>query len=465
MDRRMVDFVHALRAAGVRVSLAESEDAFRAASQVGVADREEFRNALRLTLVKEEHHIPPFDRLFPLYFGADEPPAMDDALGGMGGEDAEQLREALEKLAEMIGPEALRKLLEHLLKGRPLSRQEMDALGREAGLPMASRPSQAPWMESRMKRALGLDEMMQALMEFLGELAARGMGQEALERLAEAAGINREALEEQIRREVGSAIARRQREDYEKQPPLDEVMDIPFRGLGEREIDRLREEVRRLAARLRSRAALRHRRSRKGRIDMRGTMRANLRYGGVPLDLRRKRRVLKPKLVLLCDVSTSVRHCAEFMLTLIYELQDQVARTKSYAFIDRLMDISHWFEENRPQKAVARVLRALPPGSYNTDLGASLATLCRDHMGHIDRRTTVIVLGDGRNNFNDPRLDCIEALKGRARRLVWMNPEPPHLWGSGDSDMPAYAPLCDALHEVGSLGQLARAVERLFDGR
>jgi len=98
VDRRMVDFVHALRASGVRVSLAESEDAFRAASQVGVADREEFRNALRLTLVKEEHHIPPFDRLFPLFFGADEPPAMDDALGGMGGEDAEQLREALKKL-------------------------------------------------------------------------------------------------------------------------------------------------------------------------------------------------------------------------------------------------------------------------------------------------------------------------------------------------------------------------------
>ena len=465
MDRRMVDFVHALRASGVRVSLAESEDAFRAASQVGVADREEFKVALRLTLVKEAHHIPPFERLFPLFFGSDEPPVMDNPMGGMGEEDAERLMQALQKLAELIGPEALRKLLEHLLKGRPLSRREMDDLGREAGLPMAGRPSQAPWMEGRMKQALGLDELMEALMELLAELAAQGMGREALERLAQGAGINREALEEQIRREVGASIARRQREEYEKQPPIDEVMDLPFRGLSEREVERLREEVRRLAAHLRSRAALRQRRARKGRIDMRGTMRANLRYGGVPLELRRKRRVLKPKLVVLCDVSTSVRHCAEFMLTLIYELQDQVARTKSYAFIDRLMDISHWFEENRPQRAVARVLRALPPGSYNTDLGASLATLCRDHMGHIDRRTTVIVLGDGRNNFNDPRLDCIEALRGRARRLVWMNPEPPHLWGSGDSDMPAYAPLCDALHEVGSLGQLARAVERLFDGR
>jgi len=460
----MVDFVHALRASGVRVSLAESEDAFRATSRVGVAEREEFKSALRLTLVKEEHDLPTFERLFPLFFGTETPPTLD-ALGEMGEEDLERFMEALQRLLEKLGPEGLRRLLENLLGGKSLSPEELEALGRQAGLEMASRPSQAPWMESRMQRALGLEALLEALLDLLSELAAQGMSQEALDRLAQTAGMNREAIEEQIRQAVGQAIARRMREEYENQEPIDEIMDRPFRGLGEREIERLREEVRRLAAHLRSRAALRHRRSKKGKIDMRGTMRANLRHGGVPIVLRRKRRVLKPKLLLLCDVSTSMRHCAEFMLTLIYELQDQVARAKSFAFINRLVDISHWFEEHRPQKAVARVLRALPPGSYNTDLGASLATLWRDHMGHIDRRTTVIFLGDGRNNFNDPRLDLVEAIKGRARRIVWMNPEAPYLWGTGDSDMPAYTPYCDALHEVGNLAQLARAVERLFEYR
>ena len=111
------------------------------------------------------------------------------------------------------------------------------------------------------------------------------------------------------------------------------------------------------------------------------------------------------------------------------------------------------------------VLDDLRAGHYNTDLGASLADLCRDHMGEIDRRTTVIFLGDGRNNFNDPRLDCMDLLKGRAKRIVWMNPEAPYLWGTGDSDMPEYQPYCDALHEVGNLAQLAHAVERLFDAR
>ena len=460
----MVDFVQALRASGVRVSLAESEDSFRASSFIGVSDRDHFRSALRLTLVKEEKDIGAFERLFPLFFGTGAPPTLD-AMAEMGEEDAQKLLDALAQLAEDLSPEEIKRLLENLLRGKPLSPGDLENLGRQAGLPMASRPGEAPWMESRMERSLGLQKLMDALMELLEELGLAGMAEEVLDRLALTAGMNREAIEEQLRNEVGKAIARRMREEYEKQDPIDDVMELPFRGLDEREADRLREEVRRLASRLRSRAALRHRRARKGRIDMRGTMRANLRFGGVPLVLKRRRRVIKPKLIVICDVSTSVRHCAEFMLTLIYELQDQVARARSYAFIDRLVDISLWFDEHPPRKAVAMVLEDLRAGHYNTDLGASLAMLCRDHLGDIDSRTTVIFLGDGRNNFNDPRLDCLEDIKARCRKIVWMNPEAPYLWGSGDSDMPAYQPYCDTLHEVGNLAQLAKAVDTLFDYR
>ncbi|MEE9275043.1 MAG: VWA domain-containing protein, partial [bacterium] len=422
MDRRMVDFVQALRASGVRVSLAESEDSFRASSILGVSNRDHFRSALRLTLVKEEKDLGTFERLFPLFFGTGVPPTLD-ALAEMGEEDARKLLDALARLAEDLSPEELRRLLENLLRGKPLSQDDLENLGRQAGLPMASRPGEAPWMERRMERSLGLQKLMDALMELLEELGMAGMAEELLDRLALTAGMNREALEEQLRNEVGKGIARRMREEYEKQDPIDDVMELPFRGLDEREADRLREEVRRLASRLRSRAALRHRRARKGRIDMRGTMRANLRYGGVPLVLKRRRRVIKPKLIVVCDVSTSVRHCAEFMLTLIYELQDQVARARSYAFIDRLVDISLWFDEHPPRKAVEMVLVELRSGHYNTDLGASLAMLCRDHLGGIDSRTTVIFLGDGRNNYNDPRLDCLGDIKARCRKIVWMNPE------------------------------------------
>ncbi len=119
--------------------------------------------------------------------------------------------------------------------GRPLSKEEMEQLGNQAGLPTASRPGDAPWMESRMERTLGLEAMMEALLDLLEELGQGGMAQEMLDQLAETAGMNREALAEQIRNEVGKAIAQRMREDYEKQDPIDDVMELPFRGLTERE--------------------------------------------------------------------------------------------------------------------------------------------------------------------------------------------------------------------------------------
>jgi uncharacterized protein with von Willebrand factor type A (vWA) domain len=118
--------------------------------------------------------------------------------------------------------------------------------------------------------------------------------------------------------------------------------------------------------------------------------------------------------------------------------------------------------EHRPEDAVPVVLNLLPPGHYSTDLGNSMATFVRDHMDTIDRRTTLIFVGDARNNYNDPRLDIMQLLKLRTRRVVWFNPESPYQWGSGDSDMPAYVPFSDTVHQVATLRQLADAIDDLF---
>jgi uncharacterized protein with von Willebrand factor type A (vWA) domain len=239
-------------------------------------------------------------------------------------------------------------------------------------------------------------------------------------------------------------------------------MHRPFRHLSDAEAEELHKQIRRLAAQLRSRLALRHKRGKTGTLDAKATIRANQRYGGVPVDLRYKQRHLKPKLALICDVSTSMRHCAEFMLTLIYELQDQVGRARSFAFIGDMEEVSPSFSQLPTQQAVEQVLTRLPPGYYNTDLGHSLDTFSRRHMDAVDRRTTVIFLGDGRNNYNDPRLDLVQEIRRRSRRVIWLNPEPPMMWGTGDSDMVAYLPLVDAVFEVGNLAQLTAAVDRLL---
>jgi hypothetical protein len=184
----------------------------------------------------------------------------------------------------------------------------------------------------------------------------------------------------------------------------------------------------------------------------------------VPLELKFKTRHQKPKLLLICDISTSMRPVVEFLLRLIYELQDQVASAHSFAFIDDLNDISPDFAEHTPQVAIRTVLRRLPPGHYNTDLGRTLGTLMARYSGAVDPRTTVIFVGDARNNFNDPRLDLMERIQRRSKRIIWLNPEHPREWGTGDSDMPAYLPYAHSVHRVSNLAELTAAVDRLLGG-
>jgi uncharacterized protein with von Willebrand factor type A (vWA) domain len=480
MEQRMVDFVAGLRAAGVRVSIAESGDAFRAVEQVGVLDRDTFRAALRTALVKEARDLSTFDQLFRLYFGSGGPP-LTNPQEELTPEQRAMLAAALRALLSQMQPgepssggrqsqgessqlDQLMQLLRQLLSGQSPSQEELQQAGQQVGLPMASRPAQQEWMTRRMLRAMGWQALQELLDQLWEELARAGMSREAIQQLQEMVHANQEALAEQVAQYAGMSIARRLTEQPPPQPDSD-LMQRPFRSLSEAEADELRDQVRRLAARLRSRAALRQKRANSGILDAKRTLRTNLRYGGVPMELRHRHRHLKPKLALICDVSTSVRHCAEFMLRLIYELQDQVARARSFAFIGDIEEISADFTTYQPDIAVERVLRRLPPGHYNTDLGYSLNSFCDDYLDAVDHRTTVIFLGDGRNNFNDPRLDLVDLIKRRARRVIWLNPEAPQLWGTGDSDALDYLPLCDAAYEVGNLAQLTEAVDRLLIGR
>ncbi|HNS01859.1 MAG TPA: VWA domain-containing protein [Anaerolineae bacterium] len=456
MEQRIIDFIAGLRAAGVRVSMAESADAFRAVETLGAQDRERFRVALRATLVKEPQDLPTFEQLFPLFFGHDAPPPMGSAAEELSPDDLERLAEAIRRFSGR-----LREMLQRLLDGEPLTGDELDQLAALVGLRHADHPALAPWMAQRMLRALGMPQVQHALQELWQLLDQLGMNRQTLDQLQQLVQGNMDAMQEQIQRFAGANIARNMAEEGRPEAGPD-LLNRPFRSLTDAEAAELRQQVRRMAAMLRSRLALRQRRGKTGILDAKGTVRANQRYGGVPLEIRYRRRRLKPKLALICDISTSMRHCAEFMLTLIYELQDQVGRARSFAFISDMEEVSPAFQELPVQQAVERVLTELPPGYYNTDLGASLATFDRRFMDAVDHRTTVIFLGDGRNNYNDPRLDLMQQIRRRAKRVIWLNPEPPAMWGSGDSDMPSYLPAVDRVFEVGNLAQLIYAVDRLL---
>ena len=149
-------------------------------------------------------------------------------------------------------------------------------------------------------------------------------------------------------------------------------------------------------------------------------------------------------------------------MTLVYELQDHVQKTSSFVFIDNMHDVTMDLEQMDSQEAVAKVLRENPPGYYSTDLGNSLKTFEQNFMSAIDSRTTVIILGDGRNNYNDPRLDIHGDMARKARRLFWFCPEGQGQWGTGDSDMHRYAAQAHGVHMVRTLRDLANAVDGII---
>lgn len=464
MDSRVVEFVSALRSRGVRVSLAESADSLRAIEAIGVLDRQLFKNALKATLIKEPADVPTFEQLFPMFFSGEGTPLQPPQ--GLSEEQQEQLQNALNALKQQ-----LRELMKMLANGQQPSKQQLERYAQQAGVNQQMHnyrmnEQTQRWLTERMLREMGLtpDQLKDAIEALLGQLKMQGMSGDGREEVRETVEQNAEGVREQVSKFIGQNMLQ-QPDDNPHRRRIDDLMNRPLASLTDAETDELRNHVRRLVARLRSRAALRMRHAKEGDFDVKATIRYNQRYGGVPLELKHKRHHLKPKLTVIVDISTSMRPVAEFMLRMVYEMQDQVSKARSFAFIDDLHDISLIFVEHRPEEAVPIVLRDLPPGHYNTDLGGSLKTFVQDYLDTVDRRTTVIFVGDGRNNYNDPRLDLVSTLKGRARRMVWMNPEPPFMWGQGDSDMAAYAPLCDAVHQVATLQQLSDAIDDLFQKR
>jgi uncharacterized protein with von Willebrand factor type A (vWA) domain len=456
MEERIVKFISALRAAGVRISLAESADAFNAVDNMGIKDREVFRTILQSTLVKDLQNLPIFEELFPVFFGGNESPPMLNPSEDLTPEEAGMLAQALRQFNQH-----LRKMLEKLVNGEQLSQDELDRLSKMVGLTQMDNLRYREWMVQRMKKALRFKEVQEALKELAETLAQLGMDKQRAQQLAQIMGANRDAIEDQIRQHAGQRIAENMSE-RPKGPSLDELLDRPFNALSEKDMARLRKEVQRLAVALKTRVSLRQKRAKSGQLDAKATIRANLKHGNVPILLKHRERHLKPKLVVICDLSTSMRYCSELMLSFIYHMQDQISKTHAFAFIDHLEFISPDFTGKQAEEAVVFVLKRLPSGYYNTDLGNSLDNFLNDHMDTVDSRTTFLVVGDGRNNYNNPRLDIFQIIARRSRRTIWINPEAPALWGSGDSDMLKYAGHCDIVLQANTLSQLTAAVDKLL---
>ena len=465
MDAKLVEFTNLLRQNGVRVSLAESMDMLRALDVVGLPDRGTVRAALRATTVKRGVDLPTFETLFDLFFSglADAIKELTAATAGaleMSEEDFQRFLDQLKQRLEEAGAE-LSPLARALLEA---DAGRLEKLLREAAEQAGLSDIQHGFQEGRfahaVAQALGLSGLSLELAR-LKELLA-GLSAADARRLEAYLDRRLQDLADMVKRLVRGELQRQDVTRGDRQR-LQALAEKSFYYLSEEEIRRMQEAVTKLARRLRNVVSIRRKRARRGKFDSNDTLRKNLQYGGVPFrivfDRRRKE---KPQVMVLCDVSDSVRNVSRFMLQFVYSLQDLYSKVRSFIFVAEVGEITRLFQERDINAAIDAALHGEVVNVYaHSDFGRAFKAFHRDFLPAVNKRTTVIILGDGRNNYNLPHDWVLKDVQQRAKQVIWLNPENKMTWGFGDSEMDRYAPYCTLVEECRNLNQLYRVIDRL----
>lgn len=445
-------FMAAMRAAGVNATQSEAIDAFRAVNHIDLLDRGVFREALAAVTVTSSADRRIFDDLFELYFpprqGSDQGGALDDDLVDEDGEvDDDAFLEALVN-ALMDGDEAAL---------RRMARQAVDAFGRVEG-----RNGEPSWFSYRVRRSLDPHTLMDTL------LAAR----DAADDSPMAQRLLRDEYEARLRQfeaEVDAEVRRRAAErqgvdDVAARTVRPAIEDVDFFRMTAAEAAELRAQITPLARKLATRTQVKRARGRDGRLDVRRTVRRSLSTGGVPFDPSfRPRRPHKPELFVITDVSGSVASFARFTLMLVHALQEQFAKVRSFAFIDNLDEVTRLFDGRDFDEAIRRLGTEadLVWLDGHSDYGRALEVFHREHAADVTAKSTVLVLGDARNNYRSSASWVVKDLQRRARKVYWLNPEARTYWGTGDSITAEYGQWVDEMVEVRNLRQLSDFVQEL----
>jgi len=469
-------FIAELRAAGIAVSVRESIDAAEAVSAVGLGRRDALEAALATTLVKSPEHRPIFRATFEVYFSLrDTTPLIvslesDDELSsdehatanGSGGPHSGDHDPLEVDDVRRLATEALRS--GDLLQLTTVARLAVELFG---GVD-PSRPVGVSYYLHRTLRGLELEALLAAILADrrddgfispeLGPLGDRLRAEEAEER----SETLRELIEAEIRRRLVESRGAAQVARTLRRPLID---DIDFISATRDELTQMRRTIGPLARILATRLARRRRRGRHGTLDFRSTIRRSLSTGGVPLEPRfRPPHPAQPEIVVLADVSGSVASFARFTVHLVYAISSQFSKVRTAVFIDGVEDVTDLLRRTPSiGDAVAAIAINAPvvQGDGHSDYGRALSEFHSRFARSIGGRTNVIVLGDARNNYHQAEAWVLEDLHRRARKIIWLNPEPRAYWGSGDSIMQQYAPYCDGVFECRNLRQLRAFVDEL----
>jgi uncharacterized protein with von Willebrand factor type A (vWA) domain len=464
MEDRIVEFANVLRRNGVRVSLSENMDAFRALGLVGIRDQHLFRNALRTTLVKRASDVKPFEELFDFFFlGIGEAiDALDRRIMEELGLTPEQFQHMLEQIQRLLKQMEgdLSELTRALLSG---NHGELERLLREA----ASQEAEAGSLDSfrltpytRMAGRLQLDRVRTEVEGFKAMLQMLAEGGEDLQNVMRYLDDRMRDLNRLLRELIQQEQRKRGVEpsDYSQRSSF---ADKSFSFYTEDDIRRMNEAVARLAQRLKNRLSVRRKKASRGRFNVKATLRRNLQYGGVPFHIELDRRKkTKPQVIILCDISDSVLNASRFMLQFVYSVQDLYAKVRSFVFVSDIGEVTKLFEEHEIHRAVETALKGEVIDVFShSNFGRAFELFYKNYFAAVTGKTTVLIIGDGRNNYNRPNDWVLKEIQQKAKQLIWLNPESRMTWGVGDSEMPRYVPYCDVAEECRNINQLYKVVD------
>ncbi len=448
MTQVLTEFIRALRASDVRVSTAESIDAAATIDQMGFDDRGLLKESLSQVLAKTADDKQRFADCFERFFFAED-------MRGIDSSDADDDEDVPPSSGESEMSEG-----DGGGEGEPSGLASMMTGANRAELQIAV---------ANAARAAGVANIRL--------FTQRGM---YMRRILEIIGI--EALEDDIRNadeaqqtqlsDLRTQLIAEVREQVERQlvlytanawPELREqiLQKVPLSAVEVRDFKFMQGLVHKLAKRLVALHSSKRKVARRGHLDVRQTIRRNIKYDGLMFEtVWKRKKIERPKVVAVCDVSGSVANAARFLLLFLYSVTAVIPKVRAFAFSNQLAEITDLFQASSAEEAISTALQQHGWGS--TDYGRALADLESIVLNDIDHRTTVLILGDGRSNYGDPGVEHLRKIHERARRVLWLNPEPRAFWNSGDSEMRRLGSACDRVDSCRSIQDLERLVSEIM---
>ncbi len=439
-------FLQVARGAGLRVSAAEGIDAANALDLIGYGDRAILKDTLALLLAKTPEEKDLYDEAFELYFkredlAAASPPG--EALStpnpgptgdGQGGEGS--------------GGQGGRTLAQLLTQDdRAALATAMEQAARDAGIQNIRFFTQRNLYARRILDRMGLRQAERDI-EALRQTGAQGQADVLETRLNALRDLLRDFVERNL-----LLFARGETEKFREEL----LKSARLSNLERRDLDRMRILVRQMAKKMAARYARPRRRRLRGQLDTRRTIRRNMGWGGIPfITVWKQKRIDKPRVMVLCDVSGSVAAMAQFLLMFMYAVNEALSDIRSFAFAGSMAEVSDILEKHPVEDAINQIMSTIGYGSSN--YGNAFADFADGWMKHVTNKTTIIILGDARGNRTPPRTEIIGELSQRAKRIIWLNPEYRSAWGTGDSDMYRYAPFCNLVTVCNTLRHLERVI-------